>query len=228
MRAAAVRSSGIVRDREGPCSRQEDFADLVAIHVQRGHDDVRGLVVAELEDEFGEVGLERGDAGGLERGVEPDLGRGHGLDLDDLGSAAVLLLGGDASFARRRRSGVPFGGVAPSGRCRRRACSCAQTARDRRRDLPACVRGWLTARRSCCQSVFSPTTWSRLAWMTSVAWADVVAKLGVLEEFDARLWERVALCAGRALGAQGCVRPLRMSEAAHAHAPQCWRGSPAR
>jgi hypothetical protein len=39
--------------------------DLVAVTVDRGDEDVAGLVAAELDDEFGEVGLKGVDAGGL-------------------------------------------------------------------------------------------------------------------------------------------------------------------
>ena len=41
----------------------------------------------ELDDQLGQVGLDRRDAGCLERLVEPDLLRHHRLDLDDLGDA---------------------------------------------------------------------------------------------------------------------------------------------
>ena len=44
----------------------------------------RGQVVAELDDELGQVGLPGGDALGLERLVEPDLGGRHRLHLHDL------------------------------------------------------------------------------------------------------------------------------------------------
>ena len=68
----------------------EDFADLAAIDVERGGDDVGGLVFAELDDELGKIGFEDSDAGGLEEGIELDLGRGHGLDLDDLGGILLF------------------------------------------------------------------------------------------------------------------------------------------
>ena len=53
------------------------------------------LVVAQLHDQLGEVGLVRGDAGGLERLVEPDLLGGHRLDLDHLVGAGGLHQPGD-------------------------------------------------------------------------------------------------------------------------------------
>ena len=70
----------------------EDFGDLEAVLVERGDDDVRGLVVAHLHDHVGEIGLDGDDAGGFERDVHLDFVGGHGLDLDDFGvtPAAVL------------------------------------------------------------------------------------------------------------------------------------------
>ena len=56
--------------------------------MQRGRDDVRGLVVAKLNDEFGKIGLNGMDAGGLQRVVEIDLLGGHRLDLDDFVGAS--------------------------------------------------------------------------------------------------------------------------------------------
>ena len=38
---------------------KEDLAHLLAVLVQRGRDDVRGLVVAELNDELSKIGLVR-------------------------------------------------------------------------------------------------------------------------------------------------------------------------
>ena len=49
---------------------QEDLADLAAVAVDRRHQDVAGLVVAELHDQLGEVGLDGRDAGRFERLVE--------------------------------------------------------------------------------------------------------------------------------------------------------------
>ena len=37
---------------------EEDLAHLLAVLMQRGRDDVRGLVVAELNDELRKIGLE--------------------------------------------------------------------------------------------------------------------------------------------------------------------------
>ena len=43
---------------------QEDLPDLGAVAVDRRHQDVRGLVVAQLDDQLGEVGLLGRDARG--------------------------------------------------------------------------------------------------------------------------------------------------------------------
>ena len=91
---------------------QEDLADLGAVAVDGGHEDVRRLVVAELDDQLGEVGLDRRDPASLECLVEARLLRGHRLDLDDLVGAGgphqvrddpVRLLRRRAPSARRRR-----------------------------------------------------------------------------------------------------------------------------
>ena len=70
---------------------QEDLADLGAVAVQRRHHDVRRAIVAELDDEIGEVGLVGRDPGRLERDVQPRLVGRHRLDLDDLRSPRALI-----------------------------------------------------------------------------------------------------------------------------------------
>ncbi len=76
---------------------QEDLADLGAVAVDRRHQDVAGRVVAELDDQLGEVGLGGGDARCGERLVEPDLLGGHRLDLDHLvGAGRPHQVGDDA------------------------------------------------------------------------------------------------------------------------------------
>ncbi len=62
----------------------EDLTDLIPVAVDGGNEDVAGFVLAELNDELGQIRLERIDAFGLEVLVEPDLLGGHRLDLDDL------------------------------------------------------------------------------------------------------------------------------------------------
>ncbi|SKX82220.1 Uncharacterised protein [Mycobacteroides abscessus subsp. abscessus] len=54
-----------------------------------GHEDVTRPVVAELHDEFGEIGLPRVDARGGKRLVEFDLLSGHRLDLDHFRGASA-------------------------------------------------------------------------------------------------------------------------------------------
>src|SRR5690606_24905663 len=83
---------------------QEDLTDLGPVAVDRGHQDVAGEVVAELDDQLGEVGLVGGDAVPGQGLVEPDLLGGHRLDLDDLGLAGGLDQAGDDA--------VGLGGVA--------------------------------------------------------------------------------------------------------------------
>ena len=84
----------------------EDLADLGAVAVDRRHQDVAGQVVAELDDELGQVGLPGGDALGLERLVEADLLGRHRLDLDDLvdvvarGTSATIAQASSASRAQ--------------------------------------------------------------------------------------------------------------------------------
>ena len=62
----------------------KDLAHLAAIHMQRRDDDVRGLFLAQLQNDLGQIGLEDIDAVGFEKRIQLNLGRGHGLDLDDL------------------------------------------------------------------------------------------------------------------------------------------------
>ena len=78
-RGSSVRSGG-----DAVHLVEEDLADLGPVAVDRGDQDVGGLVVAELDDEFGEIGFERGDAVFFEVLVEADLLGGHRFDLDDL------------------------------------------------------------------------------------------------------------------------------------------------
>ena len=66
---------------------QEDIADLGAVLVDRRDQNVTGPVVAELDDQLGQVGLDGGDAFGVEVFVEADLLGGHRLDLDDFAGA---------------------------------------------------------------------------------------------------------------------------------------------
>ena len=73
----------------------EQRRDLGAVAVDRGDEDVGLLVVAQLDDQLGEVGLDRLDAAQLERLVEPDLVRDERLDLDHLVGAVLARDAGD-------------------------------------------------------------------------------------------------------------------------------------
>ena len=92
----------------------EQRLDLRAVPVDRRHEDVRLLVVGELDDQLRQVGLDRLDPARVQALVEVDLVRGQRLDLDHLARALAL-----ARCARRSRSPPPR--RAPSGPCRRRA-----------------------------------------------------------------------------------------------------------
>ncbi len=74
--------------RRGPSGSrhplEEDLPDLGPVAVDGRHQDVRGQVVAELDDQLGEVGLPRGDALEGQRLVQADLLGDHRLDLHDL------------------------------------------------------------------------------------------------------------------------------------------------
>ncbi len=52
--------------RVGHRSPVEDLTDLGAVAVDGRYQDVAGLVVAELHDQLGKIGFERGDALGLQ------------------------------------------------------------------------------------------------------------------------------------------------------------------
>ena len=61
------------------------LAHLAAIDVQRRSHDVRGFFLAELENNLSQIGLKDLNARGLEKRIQLNHGRGHGLDLDHLG-----------------------------------------------------------------------------------------------------------------------------------------------
>ena len=68
----------------------EQLADLGAVLVDGRHQDVRRVLAGQLDDQLGQVGLGRADAGVFERGVQPDLVGGQRLDLDHLARAVAL------------------------------------------------------------------------------------------------------------------------------------------
>ena len=94
-RAASASSAGSsVRPvrRGSPDPRHlgpEDVADLGPVAVDRGDEEVRRQVPAQLDDELREVRLPGGDPGLRERLVELDLLGRHRLDLDDLVRARI-------------------------------------------------------------------------------------------------------------------------------------------
>ena len=140
----------------------EDLADLGPVLVDRRHEDVRRQVVAELDDQLGQIGLPGGDPLRGKGFVELDLLGGHRLDLDDLGRAVVPR---DLRDDRARLGGVP-GPVhdgAPRGKRLlqphqvlvevgerlvldpRGLAAAPPSRRPRRRRAPAC-RGWCWSR----------------------------------------------------------------------------------
>ena len=87
--------------------------DLRPVAVDRRDEDVRRPVARELDDELGEVGLDRGSPLALQRVVELDLVGRQRLDLDHLVVPCSRAIRATIAFASARR--------APSARCRRRA-----------------------------------------------------------------------------------------------------------
>ena len=61
----------------------EDLANLLAIFVQGGDNDVGRAVMAQLDDELGEIGFVRVNSLLFESWIESDFFRGHRFDLDD-------------------------------------------------------------------------------------------------------------------------------------------------
>ncbi len=68
----------------------KDLPHLLPILVQRRNDEVRGTIFAQLDDQFGKVGLVGAHAVGLQVLIEPDLFRGHRLNLDDFFGSLLL------------------------------------------------------------------------------------------------------------------------------------------
>ena len=67
----------------------EDLTDLVAVAVDRRNQNVGGFILAELHDQFGQVGFGGGDAALFQVIVQADfLGR-HRLDLVDFRLAGL-------------------------------------------------------------------------------------------------------------------------------------------
>ena len=68
-----------------PGISNEDVANFCAVAVDCRNQDVARRVVAQLNDQFGQIGLDRGDAVCFEVLVEPDFPGGHRLDFDHFG-----------------------------------------------------------------------------------------------------------------------------------------------
>ncbi len=77
----------LVGERSAGDRAQEEIADLGAVAVDRRDEDVRRPVAVELQDELGEIRLDRVDAARRERLVQLDLVGRQRLDLHDLGGA---------------------------------------------------------------------------------------------------------------------------------------------
>jgi hypothetical protein len=92
-RAAAARSLGA-----------SESSDLRPVLVDGGHQDMRGRFVRELDDQLGEIGLERVNADRCQGVVEADLVRGERFDLDGLTRAR--------RGHQRLDDGVGFGRIA--------------------------------------------------------------------------------------------------------------------
>jgi hypothetical protein len=112
----------------------EDLPDLVAVVVDRRHQDVRRLVVVELDDQLGEVGLDRRDAGLFERLVELDLLGGHRLDLDHLVGAGRADQAGDGVAGLAGVAGPVHGRAGRRGRRLELEQQLRQLGHDRRLD----------------------------------------------------------------------------------------------
>ena len=73
----------------------EELGDALAAVMNRGADDVRGLLVGILQDEFGEIGFRHLNAQRFERGIQVDFLGGHALALDGELDARTFADAGD-------------------------------------------------------------------------------------------------------------------------------------
>ena len=141
----------------------EQRRDLRPVAVDRGDEDVRRLVVAELHDQLGEVGLDRRDPTPLERVVEADLVGRERLDLDHLARAVVARDARDdrVRLGRRRAPSAPFPPARVTLASSRSSCS----------GSVAIARALIAApaSRSASQSSSSATAAARLARIALVA-----------------------------------------------------------
>ena len=83
-RARGGERLGLVGQAFGAEPAAEELADLGAVLVDRRHEDVRRPLAGELDDQLGQVGLDRLDAGPGQRLVQADLVGRQRLDLHHL------------------------------------------------------------------------------------------------------------------------------------------------
>ena len=88
-----LRRDGLALDR------REELGDVLGRLLDRGRDDVDGVLAGELDDVLAEIGLDDAHPGRLERVVEPDLLGHHRLRL-----RGELRAGATRRRRRRRRS----------------------------------------------------------------------------------------------------------------------------
>ena len=160
---ASLRGSSVSAGVDARHGAQEDLADLGPVLVDRRHQDVARLVVAELHDELGQVGLVRGDAGGLERLVQADLLGGHRLDLDHLVGAGGLHQPGDDLVGLVGVAGPVHRAAAGGDLLLQRDQVLVEPGHRGGLDRPAGLRA------ARAQSGTSPTTAARLPRMVAVA-----------------------------------------------------------
>ena len=94
------------------CTSRKVSATCSLVQMEGRRDDVARRLVAELDDVFAEIGFDRHDAVGFEKGIELDLLRHHGFALGD-GLRAGLAQDGEDGLARF------FGVARPMHLCRR-------------------------------------------------------------------------------------------------------------
>ncbi len=74
--------------------------------MQCRYDNVRRLIIAELQNQFRQIGFVSSDVVARQKVVQADLGRGHRLDLDDL-ARLVLAQNSENDAVRLRRIRSP-------------------------------------------------------------------------------------------------------------------------
>ena len=111
----------------------EVLLHLGPVQMERGRHDVARFFLAQLDDVFAEIGLDRREAALLEMSVQLDLFRHHGLALGDVARAALFEdRGDDARTLRPHR--------APNARARHSPSRALRTAPATRPDARAHAR----------------------------------------------------------------------------------------